>query len=696
MASPILDEHRWVKAAFLIPTSEMPNEDKIISQWTDAFLDFTDTTPGGSYEINPPSQFTRTADIKASSVFSRSKGKGRYYWESISANSQRVNFRMGVLKFNSLTQFFTGFYNSQASDLARTGRSTGAFYLAGRLTGFVVSIMSWQLIAIQLAGLAMREIFQRPASKFCYLKPAMHLYWNAYNTLVNQVAVYMGIIPRVGSSDDRDAGVFKKLFPDSDPKTAIGILNQMMPHIFRKDGGIDVFSMASRAQVLERKRIEAQTRYIDAGGTNNIAEDIRRSYEEVRKSSVGFKDSGNDFTKYLKLSLDNDNFKWKDSGENGGIPIVEQLYYDTKRVEGTDKDGKKISQFAYDEAAKAGTNETPPSFWERGVELFKAGLDDGAEFFTLRVNNTGTMSESFSNSYGEPMIKQTLNGISGSARSTWFSLANGNFAGDSVLGKMVGGITEGISNFFQGVTDQWGVSGIMALNGNAFVDIPDHWQNSVARLPTANYTVELTSPYAGNPIAYLLKIIIPLCGILAMTLPKSTGKQSYCEPFYLEYYDKGRAQSRLAAVESVSIRRGTTNLPYSGEGLPLGITVDIQLRDLSSVMHMPITQQNSIFTAATYATIGGAVGGIPGAITGLVAASAKTIFDEDTVSSDYLSTLSGLGLADNIYMFKKFKLKVTRLFSDWNSYTSPARYTTFATDLLPIRLLSSAWRGTMR
>ena len=699
MASPILDDHRWIKAAFLIPNKNVPKQEQIIGQWSDGMLDFTDTTPGGSYEINPPTQFTRTADIKCASIFSRSKGKGRYYYEAISANSQRVNFRMGTVKFNSLTQFWTGFYNNQASEVARTGRSTGVFYEAGRLGTFVVSIMSWQLMAIQLLGLTYRELFQRPSSKFCYLKPAMHLYWNAVNTMVNQVAVYMGIIPRVGGGGESNA--YKKLFPEAEAKEAIGLLAKLLPGIVRKDGGIDVFAIASRAQVLERRRIKAQQDFLEAGGKNDIASEIRASYEALIKDGVNTSENNADFLKYLERNLNSNSFKPREQGKPDGIPIVEQLYFETKREK--DENAKKADgtpdpnaqKFAYDKISDKDA-DMPKTLWEEGIELFKAGLDDGAEFLTLRVNSTGGQSESFSNSFGEASIKNTFNSASGSARSTWFSLANGNFAGDGLFGKAIQTAAGAVTEFVQGIGDQLNIQGVFALNGAAFVDIPDHWVASSANLPKSSYTIELNSPYAANPIAYLLKMIIPLCCVLAMVLPKSTGKQSYCEPFYMEWYDKGRSQSRFGAVESVSIRRGTNNLPYSGDGLPLGYTIDIQLRDLSSVMHMPIAQQNSFIGTAGYAAAGALVGGPAGLVAGMLAGAAKTVFDEDTVWTDYMSTLAGLGLADNIYMFRKFKLKLTRLFSDWQSYTSPGRYTTFATDLLPVRLLSSAWRGTLR
>ena len=63
---------------------------------------------------------------------------GRYYSEAIDDHNQIIHMRFGVPKFNSMTTFFTSFYNSEASQLARTGRSTSFIFKVGQAIGFVV------------------------------------------------------------------------------------------------------------------------------------------------------------------------------------------------------------------------------------------------------------------------------------------------------------------------------------------------------------------------------------------------------------------------------------------------------------------------------------------------------------------------------------------------------------------------------
>lgn len=52
---------------------------------------------------------------------------GRKYSEAIDDNGQLIHMRFGLPQFNSLMTFFTGFYDSGASILSRTGRSPGFF-----------------------------------------------------------------------------------------------------------------------------------------------------------------------------------------------------------------------------------------------------------------------------------------------------------------------------------------------------------------------------------------------------------------------------------------------------------------------------------------------------------------------------------------------------------------------------------------
>ena len=72
------------------------------------------------------------------------------------------------------------------------------------------------------------------------------------------------------------------------------------------------------------------------------------------------------------------------------------------------------------------------------------------------------------------------------------------------------------------------------------------------------------------------------------------------------------------------------------------------------------------------------------------------VFDDDNVYCDYMAVLSGLGIADQIYGWRKFKLNLTRKRADWNSWASPAHFASVLGDTLPSRMISAFYRGTVR
>jgi hypothetical protein len=208
-----------------------------------------------------------------------------------------------------------------------------------------------------------------------------------------------------------------------------------------------------------------------------------------------------------------------------------------------------------------------------------------------------------------------------------------------------------------------------------------------------SYTINLVSPY-GNPMSQMMNIHIPLACLLALALPLSTGKQSYTSPFLIEIYDKGRQQSRLAIVDSMSVTRGTGNLGFTNEGHVMAIDVSFTVKDLSSVLHMPIAQGISFSAAAAGAIAGGALAGVVGAAGGFgLGAIAAGAFDEDTVFTDYMAVLGGMGLADQIYAWRKYKLNLTKTMANFSTWSSWAHWASWAGNTPPGRLISMVYKG---
>jgi hypothetical protein len=686
----------WVRQSFLVQVKDLQTVDQENRTFTPVSFSFTDTAPGGSLCINPPPQFTRYADLKPRSAYgvdtggknrAGNVGIGRYYGEAIEAHSQVINIRCGVPSFNSLTTFFSGFYNTSAGTLARTGRAPSAFYELGRAAGFVVSILSWKLLAVTLLGNAARFFLQKPSSKFYYSKPAMPLYWNAVQTIVNQIAVNMGVVPRIGGTSLAQTLTNGYQF-DSAAQTQ---LHQLLPDIINQGGSIDVYAMANRAQRLNRLH-HANLEQVYNSDNLNLSQAIQRAYTQQLTDT-----GGGGWTNYLQKWLGSSQSKTQASGSDGSSSTTESLNNDSN-----------------------GTTQPSQAYDAGFFDFLGAEMDDGSAFVSFRVNATGQVGESFSNSFQDSEIKQKINGISSQARSAEFDLANGNILG-GVAGQTLGAAIGAVGDLVKGALDSVSLSGLAALGGSAFVDIPRNWQDSVASLPRMTYTINLISPY-GNRVSQLLNLYVPLAMLLAMSLPIATGKQSYTSPFLCEIFDRGRCQSRLAMVESISISRGTGNTGWNREGHAMGIEVSISFADMSTVLAMPISQGFTSNGAATGSEIGGiagavvgagggpvtavggaaagaAVGGALGSVADAASNAAATIgsmFDDDNTFTDYMAVLSGMGLTDQIYSANKFKLNLTRAMTTWKTWYSTSHFASFMGDTLPGHVVSAIFRGTVR
>lgn len=687
----------WVRQSFLVNMSDLQPVDQQNRTFTPISLDFQDTRPGGSLCINPPPQFTRYADLKPTQANGQwdpnvknragSVGLGRYYGEAIAANSQIINIRCGVPAFNSLTTFFTGFYNTSAGTLARTGRAPSAFYELGRAAGFVVSILSWKLLAVTLLGNAARFFLQKPSSKFYYSKPAMPMYWSSVQTIANQIAVNMGIVPRIGGTSLAQTLSAGYQF-DAAAQTQ---LHQLLPDIINEGGSINIYAMANRAQRLHTLHNENLQQAYNVDNLN-LTTAVQQAYTKTLKDT-----GGGGWSSYLQKWLGNAQSQTQPASSGGDSSTTESLNNDTS--------GSVQPNAAYDTGF---------------FSFLGAELNDGSAFVSFRVNATGPVGESFSSQAQESEIASKINGVSSQARSAEFDLANGNLGGGAI-GSMVGAAFGAVGDLVKGGLDSLHLSGLAALGGAAFVDIPRSWQSSAASLPRMNYTINLISPY-GNRISQFLNLYVPLAMLLATALPLSTGKQSYTSPFLVEVYDKGRCQTRLGMVESMSITRGTGNTGFNREGHAMGIEVSFSIMDMSTVMSMPVSQGFSANATATGAEVGAITGGVVGAGGGPITAvagaalggavggalgagvdalnnAAQTIgslFDDDNTFTDYMAVLSGQGLTDQIYSMNKFKLNLTRAMTTWKTWYNTAHFASFAGDSLPGHIVSAVMRGTVR
>lgn len=664
----ILDDS-WVKSAFLLPSDQIMggNQAAINRIYSTSMQKATDTTLGGNFVINPLPQFTRYCDLKHNILTkpdgrgkttllpkvtrtngtsaNSTNGMGRVYSEKFDDNMQVVHFRCGYPQFNSLTSFYANYYSIPAASMARSGRAPGFFYSLGWAVGSVATI---GLLPFIMAGKAIKFFLRRPASKYYYLKPSMLPYWGAVSSMVNAIAANMGLIPRPIYEGAK--ALYEK--ENGMDQTDVSAYHRLIPTIYRANGGIDVFAVAQRGQMLVSHRRLLLDKQLN--GITNKAQ-----MRETFKKRLYGEDMGDVYAIVNKIDTSYEAYVdiWKNSEMMGKV---------------SDEDVKN-------EAVVEKTGRMDEGLWERTKKAFRDEARMASEFVSFRVDHTGTQTESFSNGTKEPSIQGQINGISASARETRFSMFDGNIEGTGIVAGALGAVKD----FALGVGQGIGIQGLAQLAGSAYVDIPKVWDSSSAEFNKLSLTIPLRSPY-GDPLSRLQNIILPMCCLFAMSVPLSTGKQSHTSPFLIEYFAQGRAHSRLAIVDSLTITRGVGDVGWNNTGGFLGVDIQLGLLDLSTAVNMPLNPafevSDRIVQAAGYGVgagiswLGGGTASAGGE-TGVAVSSAMlgSTYDDDNNYTDYLAILAGIPLEAEINSLRKWAVRLARQQAAFDDAHSPER-----------------------
>ena len=657
-----IKDEDWLKQSFLIYSPAVTDTEKINRTFSSAKFKFQDSSLGGHYIINPRAQFTRYADVPVKGFLSsrtdltskndhKNAGLGHYYSEAIDDTSQVIHMRFGVPQFNSMTTFFTGFFDNSSATMARTGRiSEGFFNSLGSAIGFITYLVTWPLVLASLIGNAVRFGMQKPSSSFYYFKPTMPIYWTAVSNMVNQIAITKGMFPgELDANSSQFAGTNYKI-----DAAAMANIASAMPDIFSKNGGINVFAMATRGQRMK----------------NKLDKELNESYQ----GNDGFVEKYDGETPRVSPGDRGVIENFLNNVLSSETPLQELAAY-VKGWANTDPGKKAEDKKAVDfeRSLKVNTDGTPKTEDPSFANFMSAELDDGAAFTSFRVNSTGPMSESFSNNIVDSDLGSKFNSTSASNKAAYFASAGGNIVGGGAIGDLAQGAAAAVVDIGKGIMDSLNIGGLLALGGSAFTIIPKNWENSIASLPKSTYTINLVSPY-GNVISQMTNIYIPLCMLLTGCLPLSAGKQAYTSPFLVQLYDRGRQQTRLGIIDSMSITRGTSNLGFNKEGAALRIDVSFSVADLTNVIAMPIASKT--FLSELNPLDG--------------------VMDDDNIYSDYINVLSALGMYDQIYSSAKLRIRLANRISKYDQFFNKARLAMFTRDLAAVGMLDVFFKGAQR
>lgn len=475
---------------------------------------------------------------------------------------------------------------------------------------------------------------------------------------------------------------------------AFDIVKDQMPELFTPSGGIDIYRVAHKAN---RMAAAAKEALLAAGTTAAGPEEFAKAVQahisnfpslakEVEKSTLSLRDyqllyhesilgattmevdgeqvdvtRRDAITDYANERVQESIDRGDRFGNQGGAAPV-----DPNATPAVDAEGNPVVNSAPVSApisegatnmAGTKTNETIKnyanqdsyilpvlSYNEETAELeIKGGAQDsdkkligfmesaytqGAEYISFKVDHVETMDESWSNNAGEAEITSTINGMSETVRAAKFSFSNFN-TGFAVVDAPIKMITDTITGFM----DSFHISGLAALAGTGLVDIPQVYKDSSTSFPSANYNMELRTPY-GDPLSIYLNLYIPLISLMAGALPISHGNQSYGAPMLCQLFDPGRNNIKLGMIDSLSVTRGTGDVGWNPEGLPLGLDVSFSVMDLSSIMHMPIDT----------------------GLSGILPFSG--IFGGENAYSDYIATIGNLNIDDQVNPSRKIAINM--------------------------------------
>lgn len=683
------DNLLWVRGVFGTAPNQLGRRNTQLTPRSSAELKFADTTLGGNAAINAPPQFTRFADPAGTGLFAVSDTRvvggetsawvnednagsyrmGRRYSEMIDDNAQYVHMRFGVPKWTGSFTFFANMYNRDMARLARTGEYSSTMRTLGQVAGFGAMFALVPLpilLPLVAVGQVLKFAMSKEPSKYYYLKPTMNTYLQAVQAMLDTQLLHARLVPMWNViGDDR----YIDVEDERNVQTAtMEEVYSSLPDIWKSNGKFDVYKMLTRYQTLANyQTMELERIYAGATSVEQLDAALKAYQEKARNEAYlleAISDDELNLESLVKAYTENQLYQQSAESEAEEKARWEQIQKQMQGIEGVSGD-----QVVNEQNMAAGsvnpdeklTNETfwggMVGFFENFTEQLSAELKDGGQWVTFKVDGKGSYSDSFSSSSREADIQSKLNSLTSQARSLEVSTSGGNTGFGFIDSAM-----KGVKEFIGGGLDALNLSGLSAIYGSAYTDIPEVWEASSASVGNQSFTLQLRSPY-GDDLSLFQNITVPLVMTLAMVLPLAAGRQTHVAPFLCEMYCRGRNNIRLGMVESVQITRGVGNVGWRSDGKMLGCDITISVKDMSKVMTMPIISD-------------------PG------------IFDDDNMFTDYMATLGGASLQDMTYALNRMTFNLNKWKQSWKSAFMSGRITNSLSNTWPVRQLAGLTAGT--
>lgn len=671
-------DNEWVKSTFIITDRDLGidsgSTELQYEKWirtnrysTSATHKFTSTSPGMSYGVNPKPQFTRYCDIRdkgrlpnrpnitvTTNNHPQGLGMGGYYSEAIDDNQQRIFFRFGVPQYMPLPIWLVKSFDIHKTILQGRGIITSTFLSAIDVVTKFFALSAAFPLAITMYALGILI----DNSRFYSVKDTMYTYWATVDNIMNSLVARRTMMPYILQDYtyklNKAVGTQEKV-----TSTFVNSISQLIPDIVDPDTGrISVYAIALRAQAAFNS-IKYQE--LQANKNASLSNDINSFYDiegvDVT-SNMAATNATNPrggilnylFDKAHKFLMADNPDNNADSSLNPQSSSIQDYFNYNESM--TDENGNVLNlslddtdpNNSIDAQLESNVNKKASRLLKY-QEYMLAELTEGAMFAVFNVENTGSVGESFSSSFGANPIETTFNSISAKARNIGSMVSSATsipIIGDAIklaqdtFATVLSNATLGIAN------------PLLALAYGVNVSMPKVWESSSASLPRASYKIKLISPY-GNPYSQLFNIYLPLSMLLAGSLPRSTGNSTYMSPFFCQLFDRGRVNIQLGMIDSLQLTRGTANLPFNRTGHANAIDVDLTVANMDEIVSVDVTSNNVISNA--------------------IAALDPNF--SDTPFTTYINTLASVDVYTQTYRFQMLRLKLAERMMAVNAIINP-------------------------
>lgn len=210
------------------------------------------------------------------------------------------------------------------------------------------------------------------------------------------------------------------------------------------------------------------------------------------------------------------------------------------------------------------------------------------------VDSPTQISDSFSNSTGESMLKSTIDQGSDLAREISFIL--GSTAGvelDALKEENYDTTKQALDNIASSLNGFEVIkrlkSGLASVATGGKIIFPEIWNDSEFSR-SYGIDIKLRTPY-GDKLSWYLNILVPILHLIALTAPKQLDQNSYNAPFLVRAFYKGLFNVDMGIITSLDISKGSQSA-WTVDGLPTEVDVSLQIKDLYS--SLSLTPRNKI------------------------------------------------------------------------------------------------------